>query len=136
MTPQREGASGRPAAIDDRIRGLALDVAELERQLIRSRVDVQALEELSKAVDHIRNSIWAMLNSATMAESFIEAGTVAGVLTALRVNRATSLGQLVIDEIDSGNLTPQTKGVAELRNALAVCYKKLSRLLKQPVESE
>lgn len=136
MPQQAPGSGGRPQAVDDRIRALALDLLELERQLIRSRVDAHALEELSKAVDHIRNTIWAMLNSADMAEAFIEVGSATAVLTALRVQRATSLGQLVVEEIDSGNLTLQTKGADELRKSLAICYKKLSRLLKQPVESE
>lgn len=136
MVEESRSSGGRSAAIDDRIRGLALDLSALDRELIRSRVDVHAIEEFSKAVDHIRNTIWAMLNSADMTESFIEAGSAAGVLTALRVQRATSLGQLVVEEIDAGSLTPKTKGVDDLRKILAVAYKKLSRLLKQPVESE
>jgi len=127
-------AGGRAGKIDDRIRTLALDLFALDRELIHSRVSVEALEELSKAVDHIRNTVWAMLNSAEMAGTFIEAGFAASVLSAHRLQRATTLAQLVVEEMDAGNFTPRTKGIAELRNALAVAYKRLSRLLNQPIE--
>lgn len=127
-----------PAAgpIDDRIQSMALNLLALERELIHARVSVHALEELSKAVDQTRNTVWALLNSAEMTEAFIEAGLGKAVLTAHRVQRATTGNALVVEEIDAGNLSPGTKSVKELRNALAIAYKKLSRLLQQPIESD
>lgn len=135
MTPEGQG-SGERSVLDDRIQTIALDVLALDRQLMRGRVEVQSIEQLSRAVDHIRNTIWALLNSSEMADAFIEAGSASTVLTAHRVQRATSLTELLVEEIDAGRLTPQTKSVEELRKILAIAYKKLSRLLKQPVESE
>jgi len=122
-------------SLDQRIKSVALDLRELERQLMFARVHVETVEELSKAVDNIRNTIWALLNSVDMAEHFTQAGRATTVLTAHRIQRATSLCELLTEEIDSGNVAGDTKGVAELRKALAVAYKKLNYLLKPEPES-
>jgi len=122
-------------SLDQRIKSLTLDLRALERQLLFARVHVEPVEELSKAVDNLRNTIWALLNSADMAEHFTHAGRAGTVLTAHRIQRATTLCDLLTEEIDSGNVAVDTKGVVELRKALAIAYKKLNYLLKAEPES-
>ena len=117
------GRTQVPPRFNETLKRMTLDMQEADRLLVYAELPQTTLEGLSQAVDHLRATCWAVLNSVVDEFSDTQRATV--ILTSHRLQRAQTLMGTLIEEIDSGNLTRETKGVEDLRNTLGVAYKKL-----------
>lgn len=116
-----------PPRFDETIKRLTLELKEAERYLVFSELPENTLEGLSEAVDHLRGTVWAVLNS--VVDEFSSSQRAAILLTSHRIQRAQGLLGSLDEEIDAGRVTRSTAGVEELRATLARIYKKLHYLL-------
>lgn len=124
-----------PPRFHETIRRLTLDVREADRYLIHADLPEGTLEELSEAVDHLRATVWAVLNATV--DEFGESQRATIVLTSHRIQRAQALMTALIEEIDAGHISRTTQGVEELRSTLGLAYKKLHYLMTgKPVPPE
>lgn len=111
-----------PPHFDKTVEKLVSDIKEVERDLLFADVPTSILEALSEAVDKIRATNWALLNSTL--DQFAT-GRQTNVLAAHRIQRAAPLLDAIKREIDDGVITRATPGAEELRTLLGVVYKKL-----------
>ena len=119
-------SSGRtrvPPRFNETVKRLTLELQETDRCLIFSDLPQATLEGLSQTVDHLRATVWAVLNS--LVDEFGDSQRATVILTSHRIQRAQTLMASLNDEMDAGNITRSTQGVEELRNLLALAYKKL-----------
>lgn len=112
-----------PPRFDHTIKRLTLDLQEADRYLVHAELPQATVEGLSQAVDHVRGTVWAVLNS--VVDEFSDSQRATVILTSHRIQRAQTLINSIIEEIDAGRIARDTKGVEELRNLLGVAYKKL-----------
>lgn len=115
-----------PPHFEETVKRLTSDMKEAERYLVYADLQQGTLEGLSEAVDKVRATTWAVLNSAVDQFSG-PPGMI--VLTTHRVQRALALMSALNEELDAGHVKPTTQGVADLHTTLGVVYKKLYYLL-------
>ncbi|OFV85855.1 MAG: hypothetical protein A2620_04280 [Acidobacteria bacterium RIFCSPHIGHO2_01_FULL_67_28] len=115
-----------PPRFNESLKRLTLDMQEATRLLVHAELPQDTLEGLSQAVDHLRSTCWAVLNS--VVDEFSDAQRATVILTSHRIQRTTQLMDSLNEEVDAGRLTRQTQGVDGLRNTLGVVYKKLHYL--------
>lgn len=115
-----------PPDFDQSLKRLTLELKEADRHLVFAELPQTTLEPLSEAVDHVRSTIWAVLNSLVDEFSNTQRATI--LLTSHRIQRAHALMDAISSEIDAGRITRTTAGADELRNALAIVYKKIHYL--------
>lgn len=112
-----------PPRFADTLKRLTLELKEADRYLVFADLPQNTLEGLSEAVDHLRGTVWAVLNSTV--DEFSNSQRASVLLTSHRIQQTHALVDALVEEIDAGRITKSTRGVEELRNALAVVYKKL-----------
>lgn len=112
-----------PKNFDATIKRLVTEMKEVERYLVFADLPHHTLEALGEAVDKLRGTCWAVMNS--MVDQFGGGEPATIVLTSNRIQRTTALLSSITDEIDAGRITPSTNGVEQLRTTLGVAYKKL-----------
>jgi len=112
-----------PPRFNESLKRLVLDMQEADRCLVYAEVPQETLAGISQAVDHLRATCWAVLNSVVDEFSDTQRATV--ILTSHRMQRAAQLMTALAEEIDAGRISRETQGVEELRNTLGVAYKKL-----------
>ncbi len=112
-----------PPNFEATVKRLTTELKEAERYLVFADLPASTLEALSEAVDKIRSTGWAVLNS--LADQFSGSQQGAIVLTSNRIQRTVSLLGTLVEEIDGGRITPATQDVDKLRNILGIAYKKL-----------
>ena len=85
--------SGSDAAgsLTARLRETTVELQELERSVISGDLDPRVLSEFRNAVDHIRNTAWAVQQWVGAQEQSGDPYAVLPALTAQRVQRATQL---------------------------------------------
>lgn len=120
------GPTQVPSRFNHTLKRLTLDMQEADRYLVYAELPQDTLEGLSSAVDHLRATCWAVLNSVVDEFSNSQRATV--ILTSHRMQRAAQLMAALIEEVDAGRIARTTQGVEELRNTLGVVYKKLHYL--------
>ena len=112
-----------PANFNETIKRLTTEIKEAERYLVFADLPASTLEALSEAVDKLRATSWAVLNSLADQFSGSQQGSI--VLTSNRIQRTVSLLSSLVEEIDAGRIDPNTKDVDRLRASLGMAYKKL-----------
>ncbi len=126
MAKRETGPVKAPPRFNESLKRLTLDMEEATRFLVHAEVPQETLEGMSRAVDHLRSTCWAVLNS--VVDEFSDAQRATVILTSHRVQRAAQLMDSVNEEVDAGRINRQTQGVDGLRNTLGVVYKKLHYL--------
>jgi hypothetical protein len=128
MAKRESGGRTRvPPRFNETVKRLTLELQEANRHLVFADLPQDTVEELSQTVDHVRSTVWAVLNS--MVDEFASTQRATVILTSHRIQRAQALMAAINAEIDAGHLTRSTQGIEELRNMLAVAYKKIHYLL-------
>lgn len=90
--------------------------------------DPSTLFELRTALDNARMTAWVMNELANVHQTRTDPHAVSAYVTFERIRR---FGQLVRDlcaDIDSGQITAQTAGVAQLRDSLHALELRISRI--------
>lgn len=115
-----------PARFEETLERLVNDLKEADRYLVFADLPEAQLGRLSEAVDHVRATVWAVLNS--LVDEFHHGEGPRLVLTSHRVQRARALMRALSEEIDARRVTRLTSGVQELEAAMGIVYKKLHYL--------
>ena len=126
IKPQTPGYVHVPERFEKNLKRLTLDCKEATRFLVHAQLPEQTVEELSEAVDHLRATVWAVLNS--LADEFSDAQRARLILTSHRIQRAKGLLEALNDEVESRRITGATAGLRELLAVMGRIYKKLHYL--------
>jgi len=121
-------------SITARLEAATSELHELEELVRSGDLDSRVLSEFRGAVDHIRNTTWAVQKWLGLSnESGGDPFSVLPIMSAERVKRGTQICSdlsLDLQTIDVGFETP---GVAELFNAVDDLHRRLAKLLKRDI---
>jgi len=134
IKPQTPGRVHVPERFEENLKRLTMESREAARYLVHAELSERTLEELSEVVDHLRATVWAVLNS--LVDEFSDGQRARLVLTSHRIQRAQTLLEVLNDEIETRRITGTTPGTPELLAAMGRVYKKLHYLSTGKAASE
>src|ERR1700752_2683055 len=125
--------SGSDAAgsLTARLRETTVGLQELERSVISGDLDPRVLSEFRNAVDHIRNTAWAVQQWVGAKEQSGDPYAVLPALTAQRVQRAAQLANDLCLDLQSVEVTADTEGIGDLYRAVDDLRRRLDLLFKR-----
>ena len=86
-----------------------MELQELERSVISGDLDPRVLSEFRNAVDHIRNTAWAVQQWVGAREQSGDPYAVLPALAAQRVQRATQLANYLCLDLQTVEVTASTE---------------------------
>ena len=112
--------SGSDAAgsLTARLRETTVELQELERSVISGDLYPRVLSEFRNAVNHIRNTAWAVQQWVGAKEQSGDPYAVLPALAAQRVQRATQLANDLCLDLQTVEVTADTEGVGDLYRAV------------------
>ena len=106
-----------------------MELQELERSVISGDLYPRVLSEFRNAVDHIRNTAWAVQQWVGAREQSGDPYAVLPALAAQRVQRATQLANYLCLDLQTVEVTASTEGVGDLYRAVDDLRRRLGDLL-------
>jgi hypothetical protein len=103
---------------------------KLEKDIRSGGMDTRVLREFRDAVDYVRKTAWALQELQERQAQQRDTATVRSLLTEERVRRAAQLGQALVSDVDSHEVTSATTGVEDLFRVIEGLYQRLAGLFK------
>lgn len=127
------GTTGTPAGggVGDRLQKVSVELRELEEAIKKGEIDGRVLREFRDAVDHVRQTAWAVQQWLQLQAQKRDAYSVLGLLTVERIRRATQLSTDLAIDLDATEVTFETEGLEGLFRAVQGLYERLARLFKK-----
>jgi hypothetical protein len=104
---------------------------ELEQLVNAGDLDSRVLSEFRNAMDHIRNTAWAVQQWFGAREQSSDPYAVLPALAAQRVRRATQLAKDLSLDLQNMEVGVETEGLGDLYNAVEELRRQLSVLFKR-----
>ena len=129
MTNSGSDVTGSP--LTARLRAITLELQELEHSVVSGDLDSRVLSEFRNAVDHIRNTAWAVQQWVGAREQSGDPYAVLPALAAQRVHRATQLANDLCLDLQTVEVTAETEGMGNLYRAVDDLHRRLELLFKR-----
>jgi len=129
MTNSGSDVTGSP--LTARLRVITLELQELEHSVVSGDLDSRVLSEFCNAVDHIRNTAWAVQQWVGAREQSGDPYAVLPALAAQRVHRATQLANDLCLDLQTVEVTAETEGMGNLYRAVDDLHRRLELLFKR-----
>jgi len=129
MTNSGSDVTGSP--LTARLRVITLELQELEHSVVSGDLDSRVLSEFRNAVDHIRNTAWAVQQWVGAREQSGDPYAVLPALAAQRVHRATQLANDLCLDLQTVEVTAETEGMGNLYRAVDDLHRRLELLFKR-----
>ena len=121
-------------SITARLEAATSELHELEELVRSGDLDSRVLSEFRGAVDHIRNTTWAVQKWLGLSnESGGDPFSVLPIMSAERVKRGTQICSDLSLDLQTIEVGFETPGVAELFNAVDDLHRRLAKLLKRDI---
>ena len=125
------GSEAAGSSLTARLRATTVELQELERSVTSGDLDPRVLSEFRNAVDHIRNTAWAVQQWVGANEQSGDPYAVLPALAAQRVHRATQLANDLCLDLQTVEVTADTQGVGDLYRAVDDLLRRLELLFKK-----
>ncbi len=113
-----------------RLKKATAELRDLEQEIRSGGFHPQVLRDFRDAVDYVRKTAWAVQEWQERQMQRRDTATVLPLLTAERIRRTVQLSRAILAEVQSGEVTTETAGVAELREAVASLHRQLTGALR------
>ena len=125
------GSDAAGSSLTARLRVATSELHELEHSVISGDLDPRVLSEFRNAVDHIRNTAWAVQQWVGARERSGDPYAVLPALASQRVHRATQLANDLSLDLQTVEVTAETEGVGDLYRAVDDLHRRLNLLFKR-----
>ena len=109
-----------------RLQRVGNELLELDQAIRSGDIDVRLLEGFRQAIDHVRETTWAVQQWIELRAQERDAYGVLPRLTVERIRRATQLNNDLALDLDATEVTMETEGIENLRQSVRGLYKRLS----------
>jgi hypothetical protein len=109
-----------------RLQRVGNELLELDQAIRSGDIDVRLLEGFRQAIDHVRETTWAVQQWIELRAQEKDAYGVLPRLTVERIRRATQLNNDLALDLDAAEVTIETEGIENLRQSVRGLYKRLS----------
>ena len=116
--------------LSERLKAATDELQKLEQLVISGDSSPMVLSEFRGAVDSIRQTAWAVQQWTELQQQNRDPYTVHGILSEERVRRATQISKDLTIDLESMELGLETKGLADLFQAIERLYERLTPLFK------
>src|SRR5271155_3974931 len=131
-TPEQDSTQGSTTSITARLEASTSELHELEELVKTGKLDPRVLAEFRNAVDHIRNTTWAVQKWIGLSdESGGDPFTVLPIMSAERVKRAIQISTDLSLDLQTIEVGIDTPGINDLFNAVDDLHRRLVKLLKR-----
>ena len=131
-TPEQDSTPDSTSSITARLEASTGELHELEELAKTGKLDSRVLAEFRYAVDHIRNTTWAVQKWIGLSDqSGGDPFSVLPIMSAERVKRATQISSDLSPDLQSIEVGIDTPGIVDLFNAVDDLHRRLTALLKR-----
>ncbi len=109
-----------------RLQRVGNELLELDQAIRSGDIDVRLLEGFRQAIDHVRETTWAVQQWIELQAQDKDAYSVLPRLTVERIRRATQLNHDLALDLDATEVTMETEGIENLRQSVRGLYKRLT----------
>ena len=109
-----------------RLQRVGNELLELDQAIRSGDIDVRLLEGFRQAIDHVRETTWAVQQWIELRAQEKDAYGVLPRLTVERIRRATQLNNDLALDLDATEVTMETEGIENLRQSVRELYKRLT----------
>src|SRR5271156_6223945 len=132
MTVPESESQMSSSPITARLEAATGELHQLEELVKSGSLDARVLSEFRNAVDHIRNTTWAVQKWIGLSdESGGDPFTVLPIMSAERVKRAIQISTDLSLDLQSIEVGIDTPGIVDLFNAVDDLHRRLAALLKR-----
>jgi hypothetical protein len=117
--------------VSERLKAATDELQQLEKLVVSSDSSPMVLSEFRSAVDSIRQTAWAVQQWTELQQQHRDPYTVHGILSEERVRRATQITRDLKIDLESMEIGLETKGLADLFQAIESLYERLTPLCKK-----
>ncbi len=111
-----------------RLQRVGNELLELDQAIRSGDIDVRLLAGFRQAIDHVRETTWAVQQWIELRAQERDAYGVLPRLTVERIRRATQLNNDLALDLDAAEVTIDTEGIDGLRHSVEGLHKRLARL--------
>ena len=111
-----------------RLYEVTVALEEIERELVAGGLAREGLEHFKMAVDHIRLSVWALLNAGQVDEASDPSETER-VIARYRLNRVEGICRKVLMDIENGVITPDSPELERFRTTVQDTIEQVDRFI-------
>lgn len=111
-------------------------LAELERQLIKDKIDARLITQFHDAMEHTRQTAWTVRRWVDLRSEGNDPFGVLPQIETERMNMLSKLARNVLADIDSSGLTEFSQGINELYAIVQQLHKRLARMFTDVAEDE
>ncbi len=109
-----------------RLQRVGNELLELDQAIRSGDMDVRLLVGFRQAIDHVRETAWAVQQWIELQAQDKDAYSVLPRLTVERIRRATQLNNDLALDLDATEVTMETEGIENLRQSVRGLYKRLT----------
>ena len=109
-----------------RLQRVGNELLELDQAIRSGDMDVRLLVGFRQAIDHVRETAWAVQQWIELRAQEKDAYGVLPRLTVERIRRATQLNNDLALDLDATEITMETEGIENLRQSVRGLYKRLT----------
>ena len=118
-------------SLSERLKAATDELQELEQLVVSGDLSPRVLSEFRSAVDSIRQTAWAVQQWIELQKQNRDPYTVLGILSVERVRRATQITKDLTIDLESLELSLETKGMTNLFHAIEGLHERLAPLFKK-----
>ena len=119
-------------ALSGRLQTVTEQLRELESHLVKSAVDARMLREFRNALDHARQTAWAVEQFLELQQQKRDPFQVLSLVTLQRVHSTIRLCRELITDIEATEVTFQTEGLTELFDSVRALLAHLDKMFAKP----
>ncbi len=120
------GNSTAKESLPARLQRVGNELLELDQAIRSGDIDVRLLEGFRQAIDHVRETTWAVQQWIELRAQERDAYGVLPRLTVERIRRATQLNNDLALDLDATEVTMETEGIENLHQSVRGLYKRLT----------
>ena len=111
-----------------RLYEVTVALEEIERELVAGGMAREGLEHFKMAVDHVRLSVWALLNAGQVDEASDPSETER-VIARYRLNRVEGICRKVLMDIENGVIMPDSPELERFRTTVQDTIEQVDRFI-------
>jgi PilZ domain-containing protein len=133
-----EGMEQAPAEVvaqdelSGRLQSFAEQLRELESHLVTSTVDARMLREFRNALDHARQTAWAVEQFLELQQQKRDPFQVLSLVTLQRIHSTIRLCRELVTDIEATDVSFQTEGLTELHDSVRALLLHLDKMFAKP----
>jgi hypothetical protein len=116
--------------VNFQLKKTSAELLQLEQAIRTGGLDPRILMDFRDAVDHVRKTAWAVQEWQERQITHHDTHTLLPLLTTERIRRAAQLGNAIVSDLTSHEVTRETPGLDQLFQAVQRMHQLLADLLQ------